>query len=106
MSDHIAFTMSGLCAVGGMVGYARTGSIPSAVAGLGFSLLYGVNGKLIKDQRDYCYESTAVTSLLLAAAQAPRAIRLRKPVPIALGSTALLAGVYYIKKAYEERYGV
>ncbi|KAJ9054752.1 hypothetical protein DSO57_1010839 [Entomophthora muscae] len=106
MSEHPAFSMSALCAIGGLIGYAKTGSMPSAVAGLFFSGLYGGNGVLIKKQSEYCYESAIFTSLLLAGSQAPRAVRLRKPVPIALASTALLNGIYYSKKAYDNRYGV
>ena len=36
--DHPAFTLSGLCAIGGIMGYARKGSFPSLVAGITFLL--------------------------------------------------------------------
>ncbi|KAK6094248.1 hypothetical protein MT418_005324 [Batrachochytrium dendrobatidis] len=39
MSSHIAFSMAGICAIGGTAGYIKGRSIPSLVAGLGFGAL-------------------------------------------------------------------
>lgn len=43
-SSHMAFTMAALVAAGGASGYARSGSVPSLVAGLGIAALFGAGG--------------------------------------------------------------
>lgn len=95
-SQHPAFTMAGLCAVGGVIGYSRTRSVSSIVAGLSVGAIYAIGGWRIQEGKDYGYEICAAASALLLASSAPR---LRAgPVPAALtaGSSAALA--YYGKK--------
>ncbi|KAL1922266.1 uncharacterized protein VTP21DRAFT_9805 [Calcarisporiella thermophila] len=106
MSHHPSYTMAGLCAVGGIVGYARTKSVPSLVAGVGVGLIYGVAGYIIQQNRDYGHETAIAASAILAGSSIPRAIKTRKPVPIMLGTASLLAGAYYTKKVIEYRQGV
>ncbi|KAI9476082.1 MAG: transmembrane proteins 14C-domain-containing protein [Benjaminiella poitrasii] len=101
MSQHPSYTLAGLCAVGGVAGFARTRSIPSLVAGLSVGALYGTAGYLIQQNRDYGHETAVAASTLLGGAMIPRAIRTRKPVPVALSVISLVAGGYYVKKIIE-----
>ncbi|KAL9544177.1 hypothetical protein MBANPS3_007755 [Mucor bainieri] len=101
MSHHPSYTLAGLCAVGGVAGFAKTRSIPSLVAGLGVGALYGAAGYLIQQNRDYGHETAVAASTLLGGAMIPRALKTRKPVPIALSVISLAAGGYYVKKVIE-----
>jgi uncharacterized membrane protein (UPF0136 family) len=71
------------------------------VAGLGVGALYGAAGYLIQQNRDYGHETAAAASTLLGGAMIPRAIKTRKPLPIALSVVALASGTYYVKKIIE-----
>ncbi|KAJ3163109.1 hypothetical protein HDU86_002278 [Geranomyces michiganensis] len=106
MSHHPAFTFAGLCAAGGAIGYARTRSRPSLIAGLAFGALYSLSGYLIQTNGDYGVELAAATSTLLLAAMGPRAMRTRKPVPILLATLGVSGMGYYGRKAWETYNGV
>ncbi|KAK4168536.1 transmembrane proteins 14C-domain-containing protein [Cladorrhinum sp. PSN259] len=79
-----AYILSGLTAVGGAIGYARTGSKPSLIAGAAVGLLYGLGGYRLANSQPYGVELGLLASVVLGGASVPRAIRLRKPVPIML----------------------
>ncbi|KAI3405903.2 hypothetical protein KGF56_001122 [Candida oxycetoniae] len=103
--EHPAFTLSGLCAVGGLMGYFRKGSVPSLVAGIAVSTLYGYSGYLLKRNADYGIELALGTSGLLLLAGLSRAIptSFQKPVPLLLVFLGGLSTGYYLKK-YNEFY--
>ncbi|KAI8058901.1 transmembrane proteins 14C-domain-containing protein [Thamnidium elegans] len=101
MSHHPTYTLAGLCAVGGVVGFAKTRSMPSLIAGLGVGALYGAAGYLIQQNKDYGHETAVAATTLLGGAMIPRAIKTRKPVPIALSVISLAAGTYYVKKVID-----
>ncbi|CCE82927.1 Piso0_002690 [Millerozyma farinosa CBS 7064] len=103
--EHPAITMSGLCAIGGVMGYARKGSLPSLIAGGTFSILYGVAGYLLKQNADYGLELALGTSSMLLVAGISRGAptRFKKPVPIILTVLGGLSTTYYAKK-YSEFY--
>lgn len=89
--------MAGLCAIGGSIGFARTRSVPSLVAGLGVGALYAVGAYRIREGYSFGYELCAAASALLLASSAPR---VRKgPVPAGLTASSTLALAYYGKKA-------
>lgn len=118
------------------MGYVRTRSTPSLVAGIGLGVSYAYAGRLalyslttallrrgrrcwpasyslspgylIKQNRDYGTELALGNSALLTASAIPRIIKTggRAPVPLALGSVGLLASYYYTRKVQEFRYGV
>ncbi|CAG8604402.1 10237_t:CDS:2, partial [Cetraspora pellucida] len=92
-------------AFGGAAGYVSTKSIPSLTAGLGISALYGVGGYLIKRNKNYGHESAFVASTILAGSMIPRAIKNKKPIPLALSVMSVFVGAYYARKIYEFRVG-
>ena len=97
--DHPAFTLSGLCAIGGIMGYARKGSFPSLVAGITFSALYGGAGYLLKQNADYGLELALGTSTVLLIAGLARSIPtgFAKPIPLVLLVLGGASTAYYAK---------
>ncbi|KAI5958819.1 hypothetical protein KGF57_002253 [Candida theae] len=97
--DHPAFTLSGLCAVGGLMGYFRKGSVPSLIGGLGVATLYGVSGYLLNQNANYGIELALGTSSLLLAAGLSRSVStgFKKPVPLVLLALGGISTGYYAK---------
>ncbi|KAK1752413.1 transmembrane proteins 14C-domain-containing protein [Echria macrotheca] len=83
-----AFILAALTATGGIFAFARTRSKPSIIAGVSVGLLYGLGGYRIQNKEPFGVELGLLASVLLAGSSIPRAIRLRKPVPIALSVIA------------------
>jgi len=79
-----SYILAVLTASGGIAGYARTRSVPSIVAGCTVGILYGVGGHRIQKGEPYGVELSLLASVILGGSSIPRAIRLRKPVPILL----------------------
>ncbi|OHE96983.1 hypothetical protein CORC01_07768 [Colletotrichum orchidophilum] len=79
-----SFALAVLTAGGGIAGYARTKSLPSIIAGVSVGLLYGLGGYRIQNREPYGVELSLLASAVLGGSSIPRAIRLRKPVPILL----------------------
>ena len=87
------------------MGYVKKGSVPSIVAGLTFSALYGSAAYLLKQNADWGLELAVGTSATLLLAGLGRAIptQFKKPVPLALVVLGGLSTGYYVKK-YNEFY--
>lgn len=79
-----AYVLGALTASGGIMGYARTRSLPSIIAGCAVGFLYTLGGYRIQNRQPYGIELCLLASVVLAGSAFPRAIRLRKPVPIVL----------------------
>jgi len=96
MSDVPALILGLLCAAGGSIGFYRTGSLPSLVAGVGVGSLYMYGGLRIRDRQAYGVEVALLASLLLAASSYPRAIKTGgKPLPVGLSVLATCGLLYY-----------
>eukprot|EP01122_Echinamoeba_exundans_P014012 TRINITY_DN6259_c0_g2_i1.p1 TRINITY_DN6259_c0_g2~~TRINITY_DN6259_c0_g2_i1.p1 ORF type:complete len:124 (-),score=29.35 TRINITY_DN6259_c0_g2_i1:466-816(-) len=98
---HLPMTVAAVTAVGGAVGYARTKSVPSLVAGLGFGALFGFAAYRIK-QGGYVSgnEIAAVAAITLAGAMGARAAKTKAPVPTALFTVGVVSAGYHIYKLY------
>ncbi|KAL1873225.1 hypothetical protein Daus18300_004045 [Diaporthe australafricana] len=107
-ADHPAFTLAGLLAVGGTMGFVKGGSKPSLIAGVGLGVSYGLAGYLLKENKDYGSELALGSSVTLLGAATSRCIKtnFRAPVPLGLFATGSLATYYFLKKYKEFTYGV
>ncbi|RMZ79864.1 hypothetical protein DV737_g3267, partial [Chaetothyriales sp. CBS 132003] len=81
-SELPAFILGALTSVGGIIGYARTGS-------------YGLGGYRIQKKQVYGIELALLASVILAGSSIPRAIRLGKPLPIGLSVLATTGLLVY-----------
>ncbi|KAL2756828.1 hypothetical protein ACRALDRAFT_1062514 [Sodiomyces alcalophilus JCM 7366] len=79
-----SYILGALTATGGIIGFLKTRSLPSIIAGCTVGLLYGAGGYRIQNHESYGVELSLLASALLGGSAIPRAIRLRKPVPILL----------------------
>ncbi|KAH8700412.1 UPF0136 domain protein [Talaromyces proteolyticus] len=97
-----AGVLSLLTSLGGAIGYARTGSIPSIAAGLSVGALYLLSLVRLRNNQSYGEEIGLLASTVLGGASVPRAIRLRKPVPVALSVLATY-GLVLFGLAYRDK---
>ncbi|MCJ1353355.1 MAG: hypothetical protein MMC33_003341 [Icmadophila ericetorum] len=94
-NDTPAFALALLTAGGGITGYARTGSIPSVVAGCTVGALYALGGYRMRNNQPYGIELALLASLVLAGSSIPRAIRSQKPLPVGLSVLAIYGLVQF-----------
>ncbi|KAK5328851.1 hypothetical protein LTR70_001005 [Exophiala xenobiotica] len=102
-SELPAFILGILTSVGGVTGYARTGSVPSIAAGLTVGALYGLGGYRIQKRQPYGIELALLASIILAGSSIPRAIKTGKALPAGLSVLAtsglLVYGSAFVAKA-------
>ncbi|KAI0413375.1 hypothetical protein EKO27_g7642 [Xylaria grammica] len=99
--ENIAYVLGALTATGGSIGYARTGSVPSIAAGLTVGLLYGLGGYRVQNRQSYGVELALLASVILGGSSIPRALRLRKPVPVVLSLISTF-GLYTFGNAFRK----
>ncbi|KAI0730708.1 hypothetical protein C8Q76DRAFT_690745 [Earliella scabrosa] len=110
MSAYPAYVMGTLCIVGGITGFARTRSIPSLVAGVGWTessqenassppcsvgALYLYSADSIRKGTANGLELALGASALLLLSSLPRAAK--GPVPAVLSVTSAASALYYGK---------
>ncbi|EDP55716.1 UPF0136 domain protein [Aspergillus fumigatus A1163] len=98
-----AAALSFLTSVGGIIGYTRTGSIPSIAAGLSVGALYLYSFLRLRDGQPYGEEIGLLASAVLGGSSVPRVIKTRgKPVPLALSVLATY-GLVVFGLAFREK---
>ncbi|KAF2498679.1 hypothetical protein BU16DRAFT_524765, partial [Lophium mytilinum] len=100
--DALAFVLGALTAGGGITGYARTGSLPSIIAGVTVGALYTIGGARIRSRATYGVEAALLASVILAGSSIPRAIRSGKPLPAGLSVLATI-GLFAFGQAWSGR---
>ncbi len=100
---HSSFTMAALLAVGGAVGYAKAGSLPSLAAGLGLGAGFGGAGYLLtQGEGEKGHGLSLGLSVLLSLAMGQRFIATGKVMPPGmLAGIGLASAVYHGKKFAE-----
>lgn len=123
-SQHLelsSYALATLTAGGGLMGYVRSGSVPSLVAGSAVGLLCapaplsprpcalltaprsdGLGGYRLQNRQPYGIELGLLASVILGGSAIPRAVRLRKPVPILL-SVLSTFGILTFGNAYRQQ---
>lgn len=108
--------MGGLTSIGGIIGYVRTGSVPSIAAGLTVGFLvwfyplvceeqaltpkqYLIGGYRVQKRQPYGIELALLASILLAGSSIPRAIKSGKPLPAGL-SVLAATGLFIYGRAF------
>ncbi|KAL3478789.1 transmembrane proteins 14C-domain-containing protein [Aspergillus californicus] len=90
-----ALILSLLTSLGGSIGYFRTGSLPSIIAGLAVGGLYLLSYFRMRNAQAWGLEIGLLASIVLGGSSIPRAIRLMKPVPMVLSLVAVYGGVVF-----------
>ncbi|CAG8925747.1 unnamed protein product [Penicillium salamii] len=98
-----ALVLSLLTSLGGAIGYARTGSVPSIAAGLSVGLVYLLSFIRLRSGQSYGEELGLLASAVLGGSSIPRVIKTGgKPVPLGLSVLAVY-GLWVFGLAYKER---
>ncbi|PLB41945.1 TMEM14 family protein [Aspergillus candidus] len=102
-TEKTALSLSLLTSLGGIIGYARTGSVPSIAAGVSIGALYLYSYTRLQANQPYGDELALLASAVLGGSSIPRAIKTRKVVPIGLGGLAVVGGVVFGSAVYNRR---
>ncbi len=82
-----------LTIAGGIVGYVKTGSLPSIIAGSITGVLLLIAGSLLPEHRAAGLATGLVISLLLAAQFIPKFLRTGKAMPAGIMSILSVIGI-------------
>ncbi|KAJ5824112.1 hypothetical protein N7447_006452 [Penicillium robsamsonii] len=98
-----ALVLSLLTSLGGIIGYTRTGSIPSIAAGVSVGLIYLLAFLRLRASQSYGEELGLLASAVLGGSSVPRVIKTGgKPVPVVLSILATY-GLYVFGFALKEK---
>jgi uncharacterized membrane protein (UPF0136 family) len=102
-SAHMNFSLGGLVAVGGAIGFFKKGSKISLLAGLTFGgLLVGSGLLIVKDKHYEGHALAAATSGIMALGMGQRFLKTGKFMPAGIvASLGVAACAYNVKKALE-----
>ncbi|KAL5339342.1 transmembrane proteins 14C-domain-containing protein [Aspergillus crustosus] len=98
-----ALILALLTSLGGTIGYFRTGSLPSIIAGLSVGALYAFSYLRLARAQSYGEEIGLLASVILGGSSVPRAVRLRKPVPVVLAALAVYGLVVFGGRVWGRR---
>ena len=101
-TTNSALSLSVLTSLGGVIGYARTGSVPSIAAGLSVGAIYLASYYRLQGRQSYGEELGLLASVVLGGSSVPRAIKTKKMVPIGLSVVAVY-GLWAFGTALRER---
>lgn len=102
MSHHPTYTMAALLSIGGIAGYVRTKSMPSLVAGVALGAGFGVAGYMLQNGSMTQGHGVALfASTITMSAMGVRAIKSRKPLPIAISSLGAVSAAYHAQRFTE-----
>lgn len=96
-----SYILGALTASGGIMGYARTRSLPSIIAGCTVGFFYALGGYRQQNHEPYGLELSLLASVVLGGSSIPRALRLRKPVPLALSVLATAGILLFGNELYQ-----
>jgi uncharacterized membrane protein (UPF0136 family) len=94
MSCHLANMVGATCLVGGLIGYFKSGSMASLIAGSTFGSLYFYAAHLINNKSSKAKLFIVLVSLVLCSSMTKKALS-GKPVPVLLVTLGGLSGAYY-----------
>ncbi|CAK9782246.1 hypothetical protein CC85DRAFT_240444 [Cutaneotrichosporon oleaginosum] len=94
--------LSVLSFVGGAMGFAKAGSVPSLAAGVGIGAAMAVSAMRIHDSLPGGLEMAAGSSAVMFVPMLRRALRTRSPIPITMSILAGVSAGFYGHEAYDE----
>ncbi|KAJ6000655.1 transmembrane 14C domain protein [Penicillium waksmanii] len=97
-----ALVLSLLTSLGGSIGFARTGSIPSIAAGLSVGAIYLFSFFRLRAGEAWGEELGLLASAVLGGSSIPRAIKTGKVVPAGLSVLATYGAIVFAL-AYREK---
>ncbi|KAJ5893752.1 hypothetical protein N7495_005443 [Penicillium taxi] len=105
-TTYPALVLSLLTSLGGSIGYARTGSLPSIIAGFAVGTVYFASYLSLRNGWPYGEELGLLASVVLGGSSVPRVIKTGgKPVPTLLAGIAIY-GLVVFGLAYREKNAV
>lgn len=90
-----AAALSALTSVGGIIGYVRTGSVPSIAAGLSIGTLYLAACVRLYNRQTYGEVLGLVASVVLGGSSIPRALKTQKTIPSVLSLASAYGAVVF-----------